>query len=209
MEKCPPASIPKPILRLALARLLEADPRLKAVFTVAGPPPLRRRAGGFPGLASIVCGQQLSTASAGAIWGRLEKAFAPFDHHNVLRARTPQLKRAGLSRAKIKTFRTVARALRDGHLDLDVLAELPADAAHAALVAHKGIGPWTADLYLLFCIGHADAFPAGDLASAGGGAARLPQEEAADRERARAHGRTLAAVAGRGGARCCGRIIAR
>jgi len=151
-------------LKAALMRLLEADPRLKAVLTVAGSPPLRRRAGGFMGLAFIVCGQQLSTASAGAIWGRLEKAFAPLDHHNVLRARTPQLQRAGLSRAKIKTFRTVARAVRDGHLDLEALAELPADAAHAALVAYNGIGPWTADIYLLFCIGHADAFPAGDLA---------------------------------------------
>ena len=151
-------------LQAALTRLLEIDTRLKAVLTAAGPPPLRRRAGGFPGLAFIVCAQQLSTASAGAIWGRLEKAFAPFDHHKVLRARTPQLQRAGLSRAKIKTFRTVARALRDGHLDLEALAVLPADAAHAALVAHKGIGPWTADIYLLFCIGHADAFPAGDLA---------------------------------------------
>jgi DNA-3-methyladenine glycosylase II len=151
-------------LDAALARLIEADPSLKAILAIAGPLPLRRRAGGFSGLAAIVCSQQLSTASASAIWGRLEKAFAPFDHHGVLRARTPQLKRAGLSRAKVKTFRTLARALRDGHLDLEALAELPADAAHAALVAHKGIGPWTADLYLLFCIGHADAFPAGDLA---------------------------------------------
>ncbi|HEV1999550.1 MAG TPA: DNA-3-methyladenine glycosylase [Xanthobacteraceae bacterium] len=151
-------------LEAALVRLIEADPSLKTILAIAGPLPLRRRAGGFPGLASIVCSQQLSTASASAIWGRLEKAFSPFDHHNLLRARTPQLQRAGLSRAKIRTFRILARALRDGQLDLEALAELPADAAHTALVAHKGIGPWTADIYLMFCIGHADAFPAGDLA---------------------------------------------
>jgi DNA-3-methyladenine glycosylase II len=151
-------------LAAALAGLIKLDPRLEELLAVAGPPPLRRRAGGFPGLASIVCSQQLSTASAAAIWSRLEKAFKPFDHHNVLRARTSQLRRAGLSAAKIATFRTVARALRERKLDLDQLAELPAEEAHAALVALKGIGPWTADLYLLFCVGHADAFPAGDLA---------------------------------------------
>ncbi len=151
-------------LEFGLAALLRLDARLEEVLAISGPPPLRRRAAGFPGLAAIVCSQQLSTASAGAIWGRLEQAFDPFDHHAVLRASTPKLKRAGLSAAKIKTFRAVARALRDGALDLDALAELPAEQAHAALVALKGIGPWTADIYLLACVGHADAFPAGDLA---------------------------------------------
>jgi len=151
-------------LALALARLIERDPRIADLVAVGGPPPLRRRAGGFAGLASIVCSQQLSIASAAAIWKRLEAAFDPFDHRAVLAARTPRLQRAGLSMPKIKTFREVARAVRDGRIDLDALAGMPADEAHASLVAIKGIGPWTADIYLLFCIGHADAFPAGDLA---------------------------------------------
>jgi len=151
-------------LDAALTELLKLDPRLQDLLAIAGPPPLRRRVGGFAGLAQIVCAQQLSTASAAAIWGRLQTSFDPFDHHAVLGARTPKLKRAGLSAAKIKTFRAIARVLRDGHLDLDALADLPAEQAHAALVAIHGIGPWTADIYLLFCIGHADAFPAGDLA---------------------------------------------
>src|SRR5690606_31533628 len=76
----------------------------------------------------------------------------------------PKLQRAGLSLPKIRTFKTVARAVHDGAIDLDALGEMPAEEAHAALVSIKGIGPWTADIYLLFCIGHADAFPAGDLA---------------------------------------------
>jgi len=151
-------------LALALARLIERDPRIADLVAVGGPPPLRRRVGGFAGLASIVCSQQLSIASAAAIWKRLEAAFDPFDHQAVLAARTPKLQRAGLSMPKIKTFREVARAVRDGRIDLDALAGMPADEAHASLVAIKGIGPWTADIYLLFCIGHADAFPAGDLA---------------------------------------------
>jgi DNA-3-methyladenine glycosylase II len=148
----------------ALKELIARDPRLADLLAVGGPPPLRRRAAGFAGLASIVCAQQLSTASASAIWARLAARFDPFDHQAVLAARTPALQRAGLSRPKIKTFRNIARALRDGAIDLDALAEMPADEAHAALVKIGGIGPWTADLYLLFCIGHADAFPAGDLA---------------------------------------------
>jgi DNA-3-methyladenine glycosylase II len=151
-------------LQTALGKLLERDPRVADLLAIAGPPRLRRRASGFAGLASIVCAQQLSTASAAAIWGRLVARFDPLDHHAVLSARTPALKRAGLSAPKIKTFRNVARAVRDGTIDLDALGTMPADDAHAALVAISGIGPWTADIYLLFCIGHADAFPAGDLA---------------------------------------------
>jgi DNA-3-methyladenine glycosylase II len=151
-------------LQTALGKLLERDPRMADLVTVAGPPPLRRRAAGFAGLVSIVCAQQLSTASASAIWGRLVARFDPLDHHAVLSARTPALKRAGLSAPKIKTFRSVARAVRDGAIDLDALGTMPADDAHAALVRIGGIGPWTADIYLLFCIGHADVFPAGDLA---------------------------------------------
>ena len=151
-------------LASAIQSLVAHDPRIGEMLTVSGAPPLRRRAGGFAGLASIVCSQQLSTASAAAIWGRLEIAFKPFDHHAILSARTPKLQRAGLSLPKIKTFREIARTVRDGGIDLDALHDMPAEEAHARLVAIKGIGPWTADIYLLFCVGHADAFPAGDLA---------------------------------------------
>jgi DNA-3-methyladenine glycosylase II len=151
-------------LETGLAQLVELDPRLKDVFAVAGQPSVRKRAGGFHGLARIVVSQQLSVASASAIWKRVETSFDPFHHDTVLAARTPKFQRAGLSRPKIKTFRTVARAVRDKHLDLEALHDMPADEAHAALTAVKGIGPWTADIYLLFCIGHADAWPAGDLA---------------------------------------------
>jgi DNA-3-methyladenine glycosylase II len=151
-------------LAAAVERLVAVDPRIGEMIALGGPPPLRRREGGFAGLASIVCSQQLSTASAAAIWGRLAAAFDPFEHEAILAARTPKLQRAGLSIPKIRTFKTIARAVRDGAIDLDALGEMPAEEAHAALVAIKGIGPWTADIYLLFCIGHADAFPAGDLA---------------------------------------------
>ncbi|MFD2182717.1 DNA-3-methyladenine glycosylase family protein [Rhodoplanes azumiensis] len=170
MAPAPPAS--PALLRLdteadidaGLAHLVAADPRLAAVLAAGGRPPLRRRPGGFPGLAATVLGQQLSTASAAAIGARLFAAIDPFEPKAVLRSRDTTLARIGLSAPKIKALKEIARALRDGALDLDAVAALPADAAHAALVAVHGIGPWTADSYLLFCLGHADAWPAGDLA---------------------------------------------
>ncbi len=85
--------------------LLRLDPKLQEVFRVAGRPPLRKRDGGFRGLSRIVVSQQLSVASASAIWKRVEDSFDPFHHDTVLAARAPQFKRAGLSRPKIKTFR--------------------------------------------------------------------------------------------------------
>jgi DNA-3-methyladenine glycosylase II len=151
-------------LETALAVLTARDPRLAAVLKIAGPPPLRRRDGGFAGLASIIVSQQLSTASADAIWKRLTAAFDPFDPAAVRRARTGTLARAGLSAAKIKTLKAIAGAITSNELDLAALCDLPADEAHAKLTAIHGIGPWTADIYLLTCLGHADAWPAGDLA---------------------------------------------
>jgi DNA-3-methyladenine glycosylase II len=148
----------------AIARLVDAEPRFSIVLSRAGRPPLRRRADGFAGLASIVVSQQLSTASARAIWARLSEAFAPFDHAAVLRARSAKLARAGLSAPKIRTLKAIAKAIDRGELDLPALTNKPADEAHVALTAVHGIGPWTADIYLLFCLGHADAWPAGDLA---------------------------------------------
>ncbi len=125
---------------------------------------MRKRADGYAGLASIVVSQQLSTASARAIWGRLEARLNPVDHSAVLKARAPTLARVGLSAPKIRALKEIAKAIARGELDLPALADMPADAAHQALTAVHGIGPWTADIYLLFCLGHADAWPAGDLA---------------------------------------------
>jgi DNA-3-methyladenine glycosylase II len=151
-------------LDAGLAQLIRADPRLAPVAEKAGAFSLRRREAGFAGLCAIVCGQQLSTASAAAIRDRLFAAFDPFHHDTVRRARGDKLRRLGLSAAKIKSIREIGKAVASGRIDLDALGAMPADDAHAALVALHGIGPWTADIYLLFCLGHADAFPSGDLA---------------------------------------------
>src|SRR5215813_3033691 len=151
-------------LAAGIKALVESDPRFSPVLAVAGMPALRRRPAGFPGLCAIICAQQLSTASAAAIWGRLSTAFDPFHHDNVRRARPATLARLGLSKPKIKTLKAIGGAIANGEIDLKAVGNMPADDAHAALVTLHGVGPWTADIYLLFCLGHADAWPAGDLA---------------------------------------------
>src|SRR5262245_39698204 len=151
-------------LDAALEALGKADARFTALLAKAGRPPLRRRADGFAGLAAIIVAQQLSTASANAIWGRLAAAFDPLEPAAILRARPAKLARLGLSAAKIRTLKAIAKAIGREDLPLHRLAALEADQAHAALTAVHGIGPWTVDIYLLSSLGHADAWPAGDLA---------------------------------------------
>jgi DNA-3-methyladenine glycosylase II len=147
----------------ALAALLLADPRLAAVAKVAGTVPLRRRSGGFEGLAHVIMGQQISTLAADSIWRRLQAAVVPFTPAQFLLTPEEVLRAAGLSGAKIRTLAGIAAACGNG-LSLEALHDLPAAEAIAALTALKGIGPWTAESYLLFCVGHPDVFPAGDLA---------------------------------------------
>jgi DNA-3-methyladenine glycosylase II len=151
-------------LQAGLVQLILADPRLKTIAEKAGAFSLRRREAGFPGLCAIVCGQQLSTASAAAIRARLFAAFDPFHHDALRRARADKLKRLGLSAPKIKSIREISKAVAKGCIDLTAVGNMDADQAYAALTALHGIGPWTADIYLLFCLGHADAFPSVDLA---------------------------------------------
>src|SRR5947209_17641484 len=95
----------------AMQTLLKQDPRLKPILELTGMPALRQREPGFAGLAHIVCGQQLSTASAAAIWGRLSAAFDPFEPDAIRRARADRLGRLVLSAAKVKTLNTISRDL--------------------------------------------------------------------------------------------------
>ena len=151
-------------LAAALVGLQALDPEtVGAMLAVGGPPPLRWREPGFAGLVAIIVSQQVSVASANAMVARLQAAFSPLDAASVLAADETKLKACGLSQAKMNALKALAEATANG-LDLAALAALEADAAHDALIAVKGIGPWTADLFLLFCLGHPDAFPAGDLA---------------------------------------------
>jgi DNA-3-methyladenine glycosylase II len=151
-------------LKTGLAALGAADPVMARIVAEGAVPPLRKRPPGFEGLAGIIVAQQVSTASAAAIGGRLKERFDGDMPSRILAASDEDLRSVGLSAAKIRTLRAVAAALKEGSLPLDALHEFPVDEAHERLIRIKGIGPWTADVYLLFCLGHPDAFPAGDLA---------------------------------------------
>jgi DNA-3-methyladenine glycosylase II len=137
---------------------------LRRAHDLSGDPPLRRNAGGFEGLARIIVGQQLSVASATAIWGRFEQTLRPLTADKVLDAPDDVLRSAGLSGGKIRTLRAISTAVSSRQLDLDALERAPDLVVHESLRQVTGIGPWTADIYLMFCLGRADAFAAGDLA---------------------------------------------
>ncbi len=139
-------------------------PVFRRMHAVAGIPPLRRRPAGFEGLARIIVGQQLSVASASAIWSRTAVAVQPFEANVLLMMSDADLRGAGLSASKVRTLRAIAAAVAVDGLDLEALDPLDDAAVHAALTGISGIGPWTADIFLMFCLGRADAFATGDLA---------------------------------------------
>ena len=152
------------VLNEGVRALKRKDPVMKRIIAEGATPPLRKRDPGFEGLAAIIVSQQLSVASAGAIWARFKTRFDPLTPEAVLAASDDELRGPGLSAPKIRTLKAISAAVVEGALPLETLHDLPADEAHATMTAVKGIGPWTADIYLLFCLGHPDAFPAGDLA---------------------------------------------
>lgn len=151
-------------LQRHLGALIELDPRLGGVAERAGSFEIRRSPGGFEGLARIVTGQQVSTASADAIWGRFAQLEGALDPVGYLKLSEEAVRGAGQSGGKYRTLRGLAEAIAAGSVDFGHLAELPADEAIAALTKLKGIGPWTAEIYLMFSAAHPDIFPAGDVA---------------------------------------------
>jgi DNA-3-methyladenine glycosylase II len=147
-----------------IERLVAIDPRLAPVRDRAGPVQPRLSPPGFAGIAKVICGQQLSVASAAAIWSRFEQLPGALDPVSYLGLDEATVRASGFSGGKFRTLRVIAEAMVRGELDFRHLETLPADKAVSYLVAHKGIGPWTAEVYLMFCAQHPDVFPAGDLA---------------------------------------------
>jgi DNA-3-methyladenine glycosylase II len=150
-------------IRAGVKALRRKCPTMRHVHDAAGDPPLRRRPAGFEGLARIVVGQQLSIASAAAIWERTVAVCRPLEPATLLTLTDRKLAGAGLSRPKIRTLRAIAAACANG-LDLEALAQASDADVHAALTQVVGIGPWTADIYIMFCLGRADGWAPGDLA---------------------------------------------
>lgn len=146
-----------------LDALCRIDPRLEVVRAAAGEVPLRLTRPGFASLASIVVSQQVSRASADAIFGRFERLLDPLTPDAVATAEDEVFRQAGLSRPKQRALIAAAHAVKDG-LDLDHLCALDAEDAIRRMIEVPGIGRWTAECYLLFAAGHPDVFPARDVA---------------------------------------------
>lgn len=151
-------------LEEGMAALHALHPDWAAIIERTGIPPLRRREGGFAELAAIIVSQQLSVASARAVWTRVETVLAPLTPERILAATDEEMRLSGLSRPKQRTMRAVAAAIAGGELALEALETATPEQVHALMTAISGVGPWTADIYLLFCLGHRDGFAAGDLA---------------------------------------------
>lgn len=136
---------------------------IRAIHDQTGDPPVRRQKPGFEGLARIIVAQQVSAASAAAIWSRTERVLNTVTPARLLKADGETLRACGLSRPKMRTLRALAEAVATRTLDLKHLDDAPEDEIHDALTRIHGIGPWTADVYLMFSLGRADAWASGDL----------------------------------------------
>ena len=144
--------------------LIGICPHMQMIAETCGAPPLRWREHGFSGLVSTITAQQLSVSSASAIRDKLHARFDPLTPEALASASEADLRACGLSGPKIKTLRALAEAITSGDLPFDRLAEMPVDEAQAAMVKVHGIGPWTAEVYMMFCLGVQDIFAPADLA---------------------------------------------
>tara|TARA_B100000378_G_scaffold252925_1_gene228502 strand:- start:80 stop:724 length:645 start_codon:yes stop_codon:yes gene_type:complete len=151
-------------LQKALAGLCVDAPLLAGLAATCPEIPLRLLPSGFAGLAEVVAGQMISKQAAAAIFARLRIACDPLTAETYLTLAPEAHASIGLTRAKQATLDGIARAIASGTLDLAAVDALSADEAMARLTAYRGIGTWTAEVYLMFCAGHVDIFPAGDLA---------------------------------------------
>jgi DNA-3-methyladenine glycosylase II len=150
-------------LRKAVKSLAKQCTIIEAAHKRVGVPEWRTRQGDYAGLARIIAYQQLSTKAAGTIWGRVEVLLGKVTPKAVLEADIDALRACGMSRPKIAHIRSIAEAVTSGSLNLRRVSKASDEDAQAELVAVKGIGPWTADVYLMFCLGRWDVFPHADI----------------------------------------------
>jgi DNA-3-methyladenine glycosylase II len=153
-------------LHVAVDELARRDPDLARIVDRIGPPPLWAREPGFPTLVLLILEQQVSLASARAAFNRLEAAIGAVTPAGMLSLSDDELRGVGFSRQKSGYARALASAIQSGEFAFDSLAELDDDGVRRVLTARKGIGPWTAEIYLLMVLRRPDAWPVGDLALA-------------------------------------------
>ena len=161
-----PTTLDETGLAAAAHELAARDAVLAATFARLGPPPLWERAPGFPTLVHIILEQQVSLASAQAAFTRLQQTLGAVTPEGLLRLDDATLKTIGFSRQKTRYCRLLAEAIAEEQFDVEALTAMPDDQARAALTQFKGIGDWTADIYLLMALLRPDVWPQGDLALA-------------------------------------------
>ncbi|MGQ0569038.1 MAG: DNA-3-methyladenine glycosylase family protein [Armatimonadota bacterium] len=154
------------MLLRGVSELSARDRDLAQVIRRYGPPPLWARRPGFATLVRIILEQQVSLASAEAAYGRLQNVVGRVTPHRVMATTEGRLESAGLTRQKAAYCHALARALLAGTLNLAAIAQFTDDAVRSSLLQLPGIGPWTADIYLLMALRRADVWPQGDLALA-------------------------------------------
>lgn len=153
-----------PLERAHMTALAEADPVLAPLFAAVGDLNFRHRADGFEGLLRLIVEQQLSVRAADAIWQKLRGGLSEMSPAHLLTLSDEALRGHGLSRPKVRYARILAEAVHTRALDFATVRGLEAEAAIDHLTALKGIGRWTAEVYLMFCEGRLDIFPTGDIA---------------------------------------------
>ncbi|MEL6324174.1 MAG: DNA-3-methyladenine glycosylase 2 family protein [Pseudomonadota bacterium] len=151
------------LLVRACVDLSRADPALQAAYEAIGLPVWRSRPVAYETIAKTIAYQQISVKAAAAIWARVEEALEAVTAEAVEASTEDDLRALGLSRPKIRHLKSVAGAILAGDLDLDRVATAEMGAARDELLCVKGIGPWTAELFLLYARGEPDAFPVADL----------------------------------------------
>ncbi len=144
--------------------LCQREPAFARIYAATGLPPLRRKPGGLAGLLEIIAYQQISLTAAGAIWARMEAKLAPFEVKALSHLDDRAFMDCGLSRPKIATIRAVLAPINDGNLVLSDFKTAKNQKIFAKLTEIKGIGPWSAHIYLLTHLGRIDIWPCGDLA---------------------------------------------
>ena len=153
-------------MKKSIKVLVAACPDIARAHKLIGTPPARDRDGGFGSLLRIIIDQQVSVQAGAAIWKRVDAGLIDCTPENVMKAGEDALRSFGLSRPKAHYVTCLAEAILSGALDLRELEKADNDVVRAQLTAVKGIGRWTAEIYLMFALGRADVWPAGDLALA-------------------------------------------
>ena len=159
-----PIRLTPEILGTAAKALAQRDPHLAAIHRIHGTPPMWARRPGFPTLLRIVLEQQVSLVSARAMFARLTSNIVPFTPDRFIDLGEPLLRALGVTRQKAHYCVQVAHAFTNGHLDK--IVRMSDEDAHATLLSIKGVGPWTANIYLLMALRRPDIWPDGDVALA-------------------------------------------